>query len=348
QLEPQSVEDLLLKGRLESYHDPVAAEKTLDQAIALNKESIVARLIRGIVRARGAYELGEPQFAERALDDFRIASSLLEDNSYLTSELLSARLTAAAAYHESGELKREETHLAEAATLAEKLARYGGDYQAHRWRAFYFDQVGDAQQSLAEWRAIKGRSIGFLVMALYRAGLFSEAMEACDFYRTGAITGTPDFCHSFVQAAFCQSAEELEAGFQFDRIKNWDPNAAWRSTFILWCLAGRPDRARSEVEQIGVPDDIDELSVTRYRYLAGEIDSATYLQLTADSRYEHARALSVIGVHELAQGRRELARDCFQQSINYRFNYNFFTAMARALLAQLERSPQWPAWIPER
>ncbi len=347
QLESQSIEDLILKGRLESYHNAHAAEQTLNQAVDLDRKNVAARLLRGIVRAKIAYDTNNPNDAERALEDFHLANSFLLETPYLLGELLSIHLTAAASYEAAGQVRKEQEHLEQAGVIAAKLEKYQGEYQAHRWRAYYFDQIGELDKSITEWQMIRDKTIGFLIMALCRAGRFEEALLECDQYEPGKMTGTSDFCHSFALATFCSSAEELIEDFDFETILTWNRNSARRSTFILWALAGELDRAAQEVRKLGIEESTPRHSHNMFKFVCEEITAAEYLDNSQQSHEELARAHLIIGVNRLSRGDRGQAREHFQQVAGYHLNYEFHTAIARALLAQLDRDPQWPAWIPE-
>ena len=345
-MEPDSIEDLILKGRMELHHDAEAAEATLDQAIARDRRNIVARLIRGAIRAERAYGTCEPSHAESALEDLQLASTLLDETPYLLSQFLTAHLTAAAAYEATGEEVAKQRHLDSAMTFANRLADYDRDYEAHRWRAYYFERIGDLDQAVVEWQAIEEKTIGFLIMALYRTGRFDDALEACDRYGETATTGTAEFCHAFVLAAVCPSAEELIADFPFgQRFARLSKDAELRRAHILWCLAGMPERAIEDVRRIEVDDETLRKGAQRYEYVTGNISDVEFLQQTEFSRYEQARAHFVIGLRRLAHGERDAARQHFENSVSYRFDFNFFTAMSRALLTQMERAPTWPPWI---
>lgn len=343
---PRSTEDLILKGRMESHHDPQGAERTLNQAITNDKKSIPARLIRGVIRAKRAYSEVDAAAAELALVDFQQASSFLNETSYLLSELLSVHLTAATAYEAVGNVEALQQHLDEARDFANRLSKYPDDYEAHRWRAYYFDQTGDLDSAIFEWQAIQDKTIGFLIMCLYRAGRFDEAVVACDEYRRGSVTGTADFCHSFTLAALVDSSEELTSDFRFDKQLAWNRNSTRRSKYILWCLAGDRDRAIQEVREVGIEPETPPFAQRIYDYATGNLSESEYLQEVSHSRFQLGNAHLMIGMSFLAQGDRQTARQHFQQVVDQRLNYEFFTAMARALLLQLDRAPQWPTWIP--
>ena len=347
-LEPTSVEDLILKGRMESYINAETAEHTLNQAIDLDRQNIAARLIRGAIRAQRAYDTCDASHAGRALEDLDLASKLLDETPYLLSQFMSAHLTAAAAQEAIGNLKARDDQLAQAGVIAEKLAKFKDDYESHRWRAYYFQRIGDLDKAIEEWRAIDDKTIGYLIMTLYRAGRFEEALAACDEYGETATTGTAEFCHSFVMAAVCSTVEELIADFDFDAMTSRDRDALVRSTHILWCLAGMPVRAVEEIQRIDVDDQVTSRNSSRYSYWNREITAEEYLEGVSDSRYEQARAHFVIGMQRLAEGHRASARQHFEDSVAYRFDYSFFTAMCNALLSQMTRDPTWPNWIEDR
>ena len=147
-MEPASIEDLILKGRMESYHDADRAEATLDQAIARDKQNIVARLIRGAIRAKHAYDTCDPIHSERALEDLRLASTFLNETSYLLSHFMDAHLTASAAYELEGNIEASQEHLESAGMIAQKLEKYDKHYEAHRWRAYYFERIGDLETAI--------------------------------------------------------------------------------------------------------------------------------------------------------------------------------------------------------
>lgn len=344
-LEPTSVEDLILKGRMESYINAETAEQTLDTAIDLDRQNIAARLIRGGIRAQRAYDTCDAAHAERALEDLHLAGTLLDDTPYLLSQFMNAHLTASAAYDAARSNKARDDHLVQAGIIAEKLATFDNDYESHRWRAYYFERVGELEKAIEQWQAIDDKTIGYLIMLLYRVGRFDEAFAACDEYGATSTTGTAEFCHSFVKAATATSAQELIKDFRLNTLVSKDRDAVVRSTHILWCMAGMPGRAAEEIEEINVSDQVTSRNASRYAFWKREITAEQYLVSVSQSRYEQARAHFVIGIQRLAEGQRSLAREHFKASIAYRFDYSFFHAMSTAILSQMSREPTWPPWI---
>ncbi len=344
-LEPTSVEDLILKGRMESYLDAEIAEQTLDSAIRLDRQNIAARLIRGAIRAQRAYDTCDAGHAERALEDLQLASNLLDETPYLLSQFMNAHLTAAAAYDAGGDVEDRDNQLKHAGRIAAKLAAFENDYESHRWRAFYFERVGELDKAIEQWQAIDDKTIGYLIMLLYRVARFDDALAACDEYGASSNSGTAEFCHSFVTAAIADSPEELIADFRLDALTSRDRDAVLRSTHILWCLAGMPDRANAEIETIDTTDQVTTRNASRLGFWKRELTAEEYLNSVSHSRYEQARAHFVIGIQRLSEGQRSVARQHFETSIAYRFDYSFFHAMSNALLSQMSRDPQWPRWI---
>lgn len=345
-MQPQSTEDLILKGRMQSFHDPQVAEQILDHAIAIDKQNVAARLIRGTIRAKSAHTNADAADAERALEDFRQAEVFLDETTYLLGEHLGVNLTAASAYEAAGNMEARQQHLDEAAVIAQKLEAFPKDFQARRWRAYYFQEIDDLDSAIKEWQAVQRGRIGFAVMALYRAGRFEEALIACDNYR--AATGTSDFCHSFTVAAIADSAEQLIADFRFDRQIEWNRNAARRSLYYLWSLAGQPERAIAEVRELGTEPTTSLTEQNLFAYVCGQITAKAYLDRSSDSRYAQTKAHLAIGLRYLSQGERDIARDHFQQALDCRMNYEFSKAVAGALLTQLDRDSEWPHWIPAK
>ncbi len=344
ELGPASIEDLILAGRMESYHDPVEAERLLDRVVEIDRQNIVARLVRGTIRSQRAYADTDPAHAQRALDDLELAASLLPETAYILSSRLHVHLTAAAGYDTVGSSRSRDAHLDRARAMAERLAAYPDSYEARRWRAYYYERIGDLDHAIQEWYAIEDKTIGFLAMTLYRAGRFDDALDACARYRLHTQTGTPDFCTSFVMAAMASSREQVIRSFDFGRIVTMDPHSSRRSVFLLWCLAGDLDRAHEAVRNIDAPDDADTQALARVRFMSGEITADDFLRVAASSRLTSATAHLLIAAVHLAEGRRDAAREHLQRAIDCRQDFEFVTTTAAALLSQMDRDAAWPAW----
>jgi hypothetical protein len=83
----------------------------------------------------------------------------------------------------------------------------------------------------------------------------------------------------------------------------------------------------------------------RLEYEAGAITADEFLRHVSD-RASRCEAEFVIGVNELSRANRRAAREHLANSVATRL-YGFPEfKWARALLAQIDREPGWPQWIP--
>lgn len=340
-----SVEELILLGRMELQFSPSDALRVLDEAIKRDRRNIVARLIRGSARTQLGYLDTDPIKAERALQDLQLAESLLDETPYLLSQFVNAHLVASAGYSKRGDHATSDHHLSKAEEFTQLLGRYPGDYEAHRWRAYYYERVGDFESAIREWGEIDDKTIGYLIMCLYQEGRFDEALAACDEYRRHTSTGTADFCHSFVLSATTGDVQELVADFRFEDQLRWDPGAGWIGLHTLWNLAGRPQRVIDAMRALSPPQEATSSKKLMYAYVAGKLSSEEYLRRAAQDRRDLALANLLVGVEHLGQGQRAIARERFNDAIAQRMDFEFATAVSRSLLAQLDRDPVWPAWV---
>lgn len=348
QLTADSVEELILLGRMELQFEPAVARSALNEAIERDRRNIVARLIRGAASAQIAYLTGDPQEAEKAIADLQLAEPFLDETPYLLGQFVNAHLIASSAYAMRSNAASASRHLEDAGNFARRLGDYPGEYEAHRWRAYYFERTGDLASAIDDWRAIEDKTIGYLIMCLYRAGRFEEALHACEAYRAHTKTGTADFCHSFVLAAVLGDAETLSNDFSFEQQLEWDTSAAWIGLHTLWGLAGDPARAAAEIRACDLPSESKDSTQVMYGYLSGSLPAADYLDSASTDRRDLSQAHFLIGMSQLAVGERANARDSFGSAIDLGLHFDFSNALSCALLAQLDRAPSWPRWIPDR
>ena len=352
-LKPLTLQDYLLLAEAQSYSNFSEARATLDEAVGRYKTSVVARLTRGGVLVYRAMESADAELAEAAIDDLRIAGELLEPNTLLLGRMMQARLVAAAAYESIGDLEQRQKHLDQAALTAEELKRFSGQYRADLWRALYFDYIGDDEQAVECWLAIKDHSITFLVLTLFRLERFQEAMDLCD-ERSARYKGArfTDFFRSFVLSAMTDSPQKVVAAFEPHGTETLDPLNAHRFTYTIYCLAGNLDSAQRysrDLRKLGVRLSQDEESWRKILdYTCGDLDEDAMLTQISSSRTALCQAHFLIGMTHLAKGNREKTRKHFRACSNLRINRYVEDFMSRALMAQLDREPTWPRWIPNR
>jgi hypothetical protein len=80
-------------------------------------------------------------------------------------------------------------------------------------------------------------------------------------------------------------------------------------------------------------------------YTCGDLDEAAMLAEVSSSRTAQCQAHFLIGMSHLATGNRAAASQHFRDCSKLRINRYVEDCMSRALLAQLERKPEWPLWI---
>lgn len=352
-LKPSTLQDFLLLGDAQSYSDFAQAEATLDEAVGRYKTSVVARLTRGSVLIERATESAHGEHAELALDDLRIASELLEPNALILSRILEARLVAATAYAAAGDLARRQKHLDEAATTAEALTRFSDQYRSYQSRAVYFDYIGNDEQAIKAWLGMKDHSITFLVLTLYRLEKFKEALELCDErqakYKTARFT---DFLRGFILAAESDTPQKFVAAFAPRGKETLDSINAHRFTYTIDCLAGDVDAARKYSRELwdrGVHLAADEEPWRKVlAYCCGDLGEDALLAELTESRSALCHAQFLIGITHLARGDRNEARKHFRASSELKICLFVEDHMSRALIAQLDRQPNWPPWIANR
>jgi hypothetical protein len=247
-------------------------------------------------------------------------------------------------------LKQRQLHLDQAAVTADALKRFPGQYQAHLWRAAYFDYVGKDEQAVESWRAIKDHSITFLVLTLFRLERFQEALVLCGErlarFKRARFT---DFFRAFILSAKAESPIDVVAAFELQGKETLDPRNAHRFRYTIHCLVGDLEGARNysrELRGSGVRPSQDNESWRKILdYTCGDLDEGDLLKTLAGSRTALCQAEFLIGMTKLAAGDREDARKHFRACSNLKINRYVEDLMSRGIIAQLDREPDWPRWI---
>jgi serine/threonine protein kinase len=348
-----TLQDHLLLGRAQFQGDFDAAIQTLNRAVQLDKTSVQARMIRGGALVERAMDSGDAEHAERALDDLQIASELLEPNAYLLGNLLQAQLVAATAYQRVGDDARRQQRLDAAAQVAKALEAFPDQQSSQRWRAFYYDYIGDDQRAIDVWLSAKDRQIAYVVLALFRLGRGDEALKLCD-ERLARFPHArfTEFFRSVLLSATAETPAPVLAAFELRGPETLDPLNDHRFTYAVDCLAGNLAKAQAHSRAIRAAlkgnSSPDVWRPELIAYTSGESDDDVLLSRTGASRIAACQAHYFIGLTRLAAGERAAARRHFQASADLRVFGFLETHISRALLAQLDREPTWPRWIPAR
>ncbi len=350
ELTPVTLDDFLQKARIESYFDAAEAVKTLDETIDRNKTSVAARLIRAKIQTSRTIDTADPTIAESALADFSFASEMLGDNPLVASGQMKALLAAATTFDLQGLGERRDQLLRRADEIAVVLSKFDG-FRAHRARAFYFDYIGDVDQALAEWQTLHHQEILFPVLTLYREGRLDEALEICQQYRRVIRDERiVDFFEALIMAAKSDSPEAVRNVFPMHSKGQLTPIHELLAVYTISCLTGNLQVAQSEAIRLHKTQRLPALRNGWYRHLSafvvGELSAKEFLQETMGSRKRQCEAHYYVGISELGSGNREAAREHFRRSAESRVFGYFEYFLSRALLAQLQRDPEWPPWLP--
>jgi tetratricopeptide (TPR) repeat protein len=277
----------------------------------------------------------------------------LEPNPFLLGNVMQAQLVAATAYQQAGDDARRQQHLDEAANVAEALEAFPNQQSSQRWRAFYYDYVGDDQRAIEVWLTAKDRQIAYVVLTLFRIGRFDQALELCD-QRLAKFPHArfTEFFRSVLLSATAETPAPVRAAFQLHGPETLDPLNAHRFTYAVDCLAG--DLAKAQAHCRNIRGSLSDNSQAEawlpdlVAYTCGESDDDILLSRTGASRVAACQAHYFIGLTRLAAGDRAAARQHFQASADLRIFGSLEVQLSRALLAQLDREPTWPRWIPAR
>src|SRR5262249_47300921 len=161
--------DYLFKGLVEAYllHGSDDGLKSLDEAVQRRPASGVMRAMRAQAAANLAMRTGELQSIDRALNDLKIARSLLPDNPLVQQQSVFAQLVAAGIYRDRKQLEDRARVLAQAAQDVSALRKGSGSALSANTCFDYFDYVGD--QAAAFEMSQNGAQIRQIAM-LFRRG----------------------------------------------------------------------------------------------------------------------------------------------------------------------------------
>ena len=349
QAAPSTAEDYLFKGAVEVDLDPVRALQDLDAAVRLRK-SPLAQVIRAEARLEKAMMTGDVRDAELAIEDAAAAKAILPDNQLALRTHLYAELVAANVFDEAGDAARRRLALAEAERDAEALERFAGVAEAHRARACYFEQMGQNEAVLEEYRSPGVNPLDYVEKALYRRGSFAEAFEMLEgsagcyrdagayVARVAILAELPDGYRRALQA--CRDSTGSAAG------SFWalDPPS-------MLCFLGRPLDAVAAARKNRASIDETAPWVREWYsriadYQCEAISAEDLLEVAGADRRRQCEAHFEIALRLLGEGDRAGAKDHFAKSVETRVFDYFEYIWSRNFLTRFEQAPTWPPWIP--
>jgi tetratricopeptide (TPR) repeat protein len=352
QLTPVTLEDYLFKARAEAFFDPEAAAETLDRAVERGRRSLVARLIRGEVQTTRAMDNADPTLAKAALDDYQLAHEMLGATPLVSMNYLRALLVASTTYEVCGMLAERDAVLKRAAQISAELAAVD-TAPAHHRRALYLDYIGRDQEAIDEWHKIQDKNVLFQAITLLRLGRLDEAAALGDQFGGQQ---SPDrmmtFIAALIAAATSDSAEDFAGRFPLEAEQPMSAIHELLAVYTVSCLTGQPAVARREALRLKQEGRFPTMLHRWYRrleeYACQEITADQLLEFAGPSRKKQCEGHYYIGMTELCKGDREAAWQHFRASSALRVFTFYEYHLSRAMAAQLERDPTWPAWIPRQ
>jgi tetratricopeptide (TPR) repeat protein len=183
---PVTYEDYLFTGVAESFENPERGLVAMDEAVR-RRDSSVARALRARSRSLAAMGNGNAADAEMAVEDARIAVSMLPGEPFAQAQSVMANLVAAGIYENNGRTEEQKAALGRARREVNALERVRDVPAAALARMYYFRETGDHTAALAEVlnRSQSGVRLSahdemILAIELYHNGRFREAVEVLD------------------------------------------------------------------------------------------------------------------------------------------------------------------------
>jgi tetratricopeptide (TPR) repeat protein len=346
-LTPRTPEDFLFKGQAESLFRPESALQNLDEAIR-RRDSLIARAVRLEVRANYALTTDDPEVAGRALEDAQVARAMLPGNPVVLASIVHAHLIAAGVFAEKGQFERCRAVLEQARRDAQALEPFASLRPAALARFEYFDYVGDEEAALvASRRAPKEYRYALM---LYRRGQFEQALKAVE--HTEGRRGMARVERAFILAELPDGPRR--AGDLFSSAQADESRFGRLAAPMILLLLGRGPEAVQAYQTLRkdptlVPPWFQGWYHRYLDYHCRTITGEQLLQAAGTCRPKLSEAHFAIGLHCLAEGDREGAKEHFRKCVAARVFFYWDYLWARAFLERLEeKDSTWPPWMPPK
>lgn len=338
-LTAKSVSDLVLRGRLELQLDPKQGLDTLNQAVEMKRESAVVRLVRGEAHTLLAATYGQSAPIQAAMKDLDAASQFMPETALLLARYMETHLVAATANEHEGRFAMRDQHIVLAGETADRLKAFPEDYIARRWLAHYYEYIGQDDEAILHWRAVKKWTTSFHILTLLRNFRFREAVSIAVEARDHSSSGLLEFWYPLAISATASSPEQVLEHCKFDRLS---PNSS-RVTAIhtLWNIMGEPQHGARQLAAMK-NEDTSDLDLS---FVAGELDEAEFLRQSKGSRKQISVAHFLVGLRRLGHGDRDGAIVHLRKVVSTKQFRLYCHPISRFLLTMLEDDPYWPPWI---
>jgi serine/threonine protein kinase len=347
-------EDYLFKGQALCFDDWDAGLPLMDRAVAM-KPSAMAHILRSESRVIRAWNSGKPADIEAALADVEAARAKSWSQQHLQLVLNScqAHANAAVIYRRAGDSARWTNHLAAAEADGRRLEAFPRIPIAAVWRINQLEMAGretgpDGCVAYME-RLIQNEQMRSPLIhmrygaALLRHGEPGRALEVLesvpaddwiDSLRLLAIVELPDRRRHF-DAEFAKYRERYGGGI----VDLYSPS------FLLH--AGRKSEARAQAVAYvaNLPARAARFRPHYHRtaaFLAGQLPESEYVRSAAGILGDECETHCVVGLAHLADGDIPGAMEHLRKSADTSVWMWTTHSIARVVLAQLERHPDWP------
>jgi hypothetical protein len=353
QLSRRAPEDYLFLGLAEAASDPERGLATLDQAVRL-RDTALGRLLRAQARTARARDTTDLADVQLGLEDALVARSLLPDNPLALGAYVTAQVMAAFALRKAGLPKEHDQALDRAAEVLPTLEGIPENFDAVWARARYHAMRGDEGSVLHVCRQASSWCKYPYFTKLYAAKLYQhgEAEQALSLLeRRGAVD---DSNCTFLRACILAEREGATRARQLhDELegRQQGPYGPLYFQTILRLLGDKPAavrasrRFREKAPRLAwrngwYNDLIDYNSETGIR------TAEQLLARAGNSQFNLCEAHFFIGITCVADGDQKGAREHFRASTATPYWEMDDHFLSSALLAQLEKDPKWPPWIP--
>lgn len=357
QASPQSPEDYLFLGQVVSYVNPAKGLPLLDKAIEL-RDGPLPRLIRADVRTQYAQMTGKTEDAEQALNDVRVAQTLLPDDVLVLTASLQAHLVAACCFEIHQQKDRKIAELAKAKDLVSSLIPFPTNSKVLRARMHYYDYVNDTDAVRKLYLLERDRNGGitsqnFYFHQLYRQGEFAEAVKTLDARPRSENVAMYYLQRALALANYLPDGPALALAEYHAGMRTKASRTASYLPVVLFFVGQkkeanaivklhRHERLRAS-QGSGMGDPWTE---KRTAHWAGLLSPEKLLEAAGDSLWWQCEAHFDIGLVSLSDGDRAGARRHFEAAVATRVLWFLEYQWCRSFLARMAADPTWPPWLP--
>jgi tetratricopeptide (TPR) repeat protein len=355
-------EDYLFKGDAESWADPARALEDLNEAIR-RRDSTIARVLRASARANVAYDTGNIDMAQSAIDDASAAKNMMPGNPMVIGTELGACLVAMELYRDAGEKDRADASLLQAGRDAQELERFPALPMSYICRRQYLNLT--AQEEAAHEVARKGYQEAenamtryIYVLSLYEQGEFEKALEVIERVggsgevssRDATSGGGLHWMRPFILAELRDGpSRALQAYRENCELFTKGYLAIFNQAMLLF-LGRREEAMAASRELRKHPERLTDLRrehmLRILDYCGGVIPEEELLKAEAGSRWNQCEAHFYVAFDRLAQGDRAGARKHFEKTLAPGVSGFLEYELSRLFLKRMDRDPTWPRWIP--